>query len=243
MMTSVKKTIIPVVSVLVISLCTVGLVVYMRVSPRFELCSIGIRGNSRLTPQEIVEHLNIQPHTNIFQIHLDEIHTRLNTLSWVKTANIYRNFPDQLSIEITERTPFALIKYDELRIVDSDGVELGALASGSAITLPIITGTFIEQLPLENDPLKLQHALHAIQELMNTSLPVFKDIRKIYIQSLDNATFMSYNEVAPEIRVSLTDYLPNLQRLQRIYPTLQLEQLAYIDLRFERRIIVKSNKS
>jgi len=242
-MIRVRKTVIPVVSVVVILVICGGLLVYMNTSPRFEITRVGVRGNSRLVPEAIVEYLNIQPHTNIFQIHLDDIQKRLETLQWVKTVKVFRNFPDKISIDLTERIPFALVKLDKLHLVDSDGVMLGALTSGSEITLPIITGNFVEQIDLKGANVKLRQALDAIQALMNDSLPVFKNIRKIQIQSLENATLISSDPSYPEIRVSLVNYSQNVQRLQRLYPTLHPEELAYIDLRFDKRIIVKSNKS
>lgn len=238
-MIPVKKTVIPAVSVVAIFLVSACLLVYMRTSSRFEITHIGIRGNSKLTPEAIVEHLNIQPQTNIFQIRLGEIQQRLESLQWVKTANVYRNFPNKISVELTERIPFALVKLDQLHIVDKEGIVLGALASGSAITLPIITGNVVEQIDIEGENPTLRQALQAIHDLMNTSPPVFQDIRKIQIHSLENATIISHDPDLPEIRISLVEYNQNVQRLQQIYPTLSLENLAYLDLRFERRIIVK----
>ncbi len=242
-MREVRKTVIPMVSFVVIVLIFGCLFVYMRTSPRFEVTRVGIQGNSRLEPEAIVEYLDIQPHTNIFQIQLSEIQKRLETLQWVKTVKVFRNFPDKISIDLTERIPFALLKLDKLHLVDKDGVILGALASSSAITLPIITGTFVEHIDVDGENPKLREALSAIHELMNASLPLFKNIRKIQIQSLENVTLISYDPSYPEIRMSFAEYNQNFQRLQRIYPTLDLKDLAYIDLRFDRRIIVKSNKS
>jgi cell division protein FtsQ len=242
-MIPVKKTVIPIISCGIILLISVGLVIYMRTSSRFEITRVGVRGHSRLVPEAIVAYLDLQPHTNIFQIQPRELQKRLETLQWVKTVKVFRNFPDKISIDLTERTPFALLKLDQLHLVDRDGVFLGALASGSPITLPIITGAFIEQLDLNGENPKLRQALSAIDDLMNTSFPCFQNIRKIQIQSLENATVMSYDALYPEIRVSLVNYQPNLQRLQRLYATLHPETLASIDLRFDRRIIVKSNKS
>jgi len=215
----------------------------MRTSSRFEITRVGVRGNSRLEPEPIVEYLDIQPQTNIFQIQLGEIQDRLETLQWVKTAKVFRNFPNKISIDLTERIPFALLKLDKLHLVDRDGVVLEALASGSVITLPIITGNFVEHIDVDGENPKLRQALHAIHELMNASPPLFKNVRKIRIQSLENATFISSDPSRPEIRVSLADYSQSVQRLQELYPTLNLENLVSIDLRFDRRIIVKANKS
>ena len=238
-----RKTVVPIISVVVIFLISAGLLVYMKTSPRFEITRVGVRGNSRLVPESIVEYLSIPPHTNIFQIRPREIQQQLEKLPWVKTAKVFRNFPDKISIVLTERTPFALLKLDKLHLVDKEGVVLEAFASGNTITLPIITGTFVEHIDVDEENPKLRQALHAIHEVMNTSLPLFENVRKIRIQSLENATFISTDPSYPEIRLSLADYSQNVQRLQQLYPTLNLENLAYIDLRFDRRIIVPANKS
>ncbi len=231
-----------VLTVMVIGLLSGSLIVYMRTSPRFEITRIGVRGTSRLTPESIVEHLAIQPHTNIFQVQLADVEQQLEALQWIKEAQVFRNFPDKLSINLTERTPCALIKLEQLHLVDREGVLLGALASGSAITLPIITGDFVSSIDRNGDNLALQQALEAIIAFSQSALPLFQDIRKIRVQSLANATFFSHDSL-PEVRVPLVDYTQKLRDLSQLYPSLEIEQLAYIDLRFDRRIIVKPNKS
>jgi cell division protein FtsQ len=236
------KTIIPVLCIAAILSVLGGLLLYMQTSPRFEVVRIGIRGHARLTPESIVEQLNIQSHTNIFQIQLDTIQQKLESMQWVKKAEVYRNFPNKLNINLSERTPFALIKLDELHLVDQDGVVLGALASGSAIRLPIITGAFVDHINLKGENPQLGQALHAIYELMHSPNPLLKNIRKIRIECLENATFLS-NDSFPEVRVSLINYQQNLQHLEKVYSELKLENLASIDLRFDKRIIVTPNKS
>jgi hypothetical protein len=122
---------------------------------------------------------------------------------------------------------------------------LGALASGSAITLPIITGTVLESMRVKGENPQLRPAFQAIDRLVHVSPPVLKDVRKIVIHSLENATVTSYDSMYPEVRVSLLDDAPaqNIERFQRMFPQLELEKLAYVDLRFDRRIIVMPNKS
>lgn len=237
-----KKTVILIVSIAIILLISGGLLIYMETSPRFDIERIGIRGHSRLVPELIVKQLNIQPHTNIFQLQLDTIQQQLESLEWVKTAEIYRNFPNKLSIELTERTPIALVKLDELHLVDQEGVILGSLASGSAIHLPIITGSFVVDINRDAENPKLEQALCAIDAIIHSSIPLLNNIRKIHIQSLENTTFLSHT-AGPEVRMSLTNYQQSLQRLEKIYLELNLENLALIDLRFDRRIIVTPNNS
>ncbi len=237
-----KKIVISIVCIASIFTISGSLVIYMQTSPRFNVERIGIRGHSRLGPKSIVKQLNIQPHTNIFRVQLDTLQHQLESLKWVKTVKVYRNFPDKLSINLTERTPFALVKLDELHLVDRDGVILGSLASGSAIYLPIITGAFVADISREADNPNLSQALRAIDAIMHSSVPLLENIRKIHIQSLENTTFLSHNP-GPKIRMSLTNYQRSLLRLEKIYPELPLENLAAVDLRFDKRIIVIPNKS
>lgn len=236
------KTIIPLLCIAVMLSIFGALLFYMQTSPRFEIARVGIRGHSRILPEAIVEHLHLQPHTNIFQVQLDALKRKLETMQWVKSAEVYRNFPDKLSITLTEREPFALVKADELFLVDVEGIVLGALASGSAIRLPIITGGFVEDIDLRGDNPKLASAFHAIDTLLNLSYPLFHHIRKIQIESPENITLFC-NDSLPQIRVSLLNVQQRIRRLERIYPELSVERLASIDLRFEKSIIITPNKS
>lgn len=236
------KTLVPIVCVSVLFVIFGGVLFYMQTSSMFEIEALGIRGHSRLTPRSIVEHLDIPPHTNIFQVNLDDLQQQLESMIWIKSAEIYRNFPNKLSIHLTERKPFALVKLDELHLIDQEGIILGSLASGSAIRLPIITGSFVEQMRLDNENPQLQHAFYAIEELIRSSNPLFQHIRKIRIECLENVTLFSTNS-SPEVRLSLVNYRQSLQQLERLYPDLQPETLTTIDLRFDKRVIVTPKNS
>ncbi len=211
----------------------------MHASPRFEIANLGIRGHSRLTPDIIAERLNIQPHTNIFQIRLDDIQRQLEEMTWVKEAQVFRNFPQKLSIHLTERIPFALVKLGELHLVDREGVILGALASGSEIRLPIITGSFVQNVTQDGENAQLKHALQALGTLMESSYSFSHPIRKIQIERLENVTLV-HDGNFPNIYLSLQNYAQSFQRLEKIYPELEPENLATIDLRFDKRVILRS---
>ena len=210
----------------------------MHASPRFEIASLGIRGHSRLTPEMIAERLDIQPHTNIFQVRLDDIQHNLEEMIWVKKARVFRNFPQKLSIHLTERVPFALVKLEELHLVDRDGVVLGALASGSEIRLPIITGAFVQDVTQGGENAQLKDVLQALGTLMKASYPFSHPIRKVRIDGIENVALIHDGDV-PNIYLSLQDYTKSFQRLEKIYPELDPETLAAIDLRFDKRVILR----
>ena len=234
-MSCMRRIWIPGVCVVLSVLMVGGVVLYMQTSPRFDISRIGIRGHIRLTPQAIVEHLNLPPHTNIFQVRLHDVQKKVESLPWIRQAEVFRHFPDKLSITVTEREPFALVKLDELYLVDREGVVLGSLASGSAIRLPIITGALLAQLNEQGTSPQLQEAFRALGEVMRH--PLLQHARKIRLECLENVAFL-LSDTSPEIRISLKTYQQGLQRLEKIYADLPHETLASIDLRFEKRIIL-----
>ncbi len=230
-----RRVWIPGVCVVLSVMMAGGVAFYMRTSSRFEISKIGIRGHARLTPQAIVEHLNLPRHTNIFRVQLNDVQQKVESLPWIRQAKVYRQFPNKLSITVTEREPFALVKLDELYLIDRDGVILGSLASGSAIRLPIITGALLAQLGEQGASPQLQEAFRALDEVMRH--PLLQHVRKIRLECLENVVFL-ISDTSPEIRLSLKTYQHGLQRLEKIYADMQKETLASIDLRFEKRIIV-----
>lgn len=242
-----KRFLLTLLSVLGLTGGGTALFLYIQHAPAFEITHVAIQGNVQLHPEDLVQHLNIPPHTNIFQIQLDEIQTRLESLQWVKTATVFRTIPHKLRVDITERTPFALVKLGQLHLVDSEGVILGELASGSAITLPIITGKLVESMRADDENPQVRPTFQALERLIQASPPVVADIRKIVIHSPDNVTIMSRDEAYPELRVSLRDDASNhrnIERLRQMLPTIDLQHAAYIDVRFDQRIIVMpTNKS
>ncbi|GAK49672.1 TonB box-like [Candidatus Moduliflexus flocculans] len=237
--TFMRRIWIPGVCVVLCVIMVGGVVWYMQTSPRFEISRIGIRGHVRLTPQAIVEHLNLPRHTNIFHVRLHDIQQKVESLPWIRHADVFRQFPDKLSIIVTEREPFALVKLDELYLIDRDGVILGSLASGSAIRLPIITGSLLTQLNENGVSSQLQEAFHALDDVMQH--PLLQHVRKIRLECSENVAFL-VSDTSPEIRLSLKTYQQGLQRLEKIYADLPKDTLASIDLRFEKRIVVTQHK-
>ena len=238
-----NKAVVPVVSVLVLFVMCGVTLYYMQTSARFDITKVRVKGHARLKPEMIVEELNLQPHTNIFQISLALLQQKLEGMTWVKAAKVYRNFPNKLTVDITERAPCALVKMNELHLVDEEGVVLGVLASGSAIRLPILTGAFIaEHVRPEGKNPELQQALQALIAFQASRHPLLQHIRKMSIDCLENVTVYGA-DATPVVQISLAEYQESLRRLEKIYPELQLERLAAIDLRFDKRIIITPKNS
>ena len=69
--------------------------------------NIWIVGHKRTDREDLLLALNIQPNQPMNTINLDEKRMVLEKLPWVKKAIIERKLPNQLKIEIFEKTPIA----------------------------------------------------------------------------------------------------------------------------------------
>jgi cell division protein FtsQ len=77
---------------------------------------------------------------SVLSIPLDTRRRALEELSWVETANVQRILPNRIRVEITERTPIALLRNGtELGLIDAHGVILDR-PRGEDFQFPIVTG-------------------------------------------------------------------------------------------------------
>lgn len=79
--------------------------------------------------------------TSMLLVDLDDVRRRLLLLPWVREASVGRRLPDTLSIDVTERTPFAIWQlHGQHRLVDSEGAVLPAPDLSRFASLPIVVG-------------------------------------------------------------------------------------------------------
>jgi cell division protein FtsQ len=72
---------------------------------------------------------------------LDEIRTRIESISWVKQAQVIRKLPDRLEVSIVERKPFAIWQHNgRLAIIDAQGLELTGQGVDRFADLPLVVG-------------------------------------------------------------------------------------------------------
>jgi POTRA domain, FtsQ-type len=107
---------------------------------RFAVKHIEIAGATH-TPRAALQSVTSRyVGTNLFRIELARVQSDLRDLSWVQRIAIEKKLPDTLRINVTERTPVALVRDGErLVYVDEQGVRFAELSpSVGDDDLPII---------------------------------------------------------------------------------------------------------
>lgn len=87
----------------------------------FEPTHVRITGNRMVSAQEILTRARIAWHTNIWLQNTGAVAQRITAIPYIRTATVYRSFPADLQIEVTERQPYARVTYaNGIALVDSD---------------------------------------------------------------------------------------------------------------------------
>jgi len=106
----------------------------------FRIPHIVIRGNTRVTSEELLTVARLAPSINAWAWPLPEVQRRIEGHPRVKQALVLRDFPGEMEVDITERQPVALLLGDPLLEIDADGVVLGAYERQRSPICPIISG-------------------------------------------------------------------------------------------------------
>ena len=213
-------------------------------SPRFNVNEINLVGQKRLSNEELNSWIGPIIGKNIFQLELDKISQRLVEHAWVQSASARRVFPQGISVELKERTPFAKVQLDQVYVMDNYGVLLGTEV-GDANKLPTITGIKAQNFKLGSNVaneeiirgLKMMHSLNQLAMFENNQ------IDNVHINSRSRITFSTHNRdtkihMRPEIaREGFKNLVLALDAIEK-----KGQDLSYIDLSFKNKIVVKHRK-
>ncbi len=112
----------------------------------FRIENVLIEGRVNCPRGELKDAVHITRGDAIMTLDLKAMQTRIEQLSWVKSAKIARHYPDTLHIDLTERTPIALWqRHSQLAVVDENGKILDSRNVTPYRNLLLIVG---DQAPL-----------------------------------------------------------------------------------------------
>ena len=136
----------------------------------------------------LIKYLKLNLYSdNLFDIDIAEIRKKIEKISYIKSARIYRVLPDTLKIEITQRVPIAyLFRYGAKLVIDEDAVVMNKKnCMKLKYPLPVIKGFKYKRLALGEKLPGLTQAINLIklttyefQKLKISSIS-FKNTNKI----------------------------------------------------------------
>lgn len=114
---------------------------WLTTSPRFAIERVELSG-AELTPElAIAERLDVAAGPNLFLYDTDAATARLEASPWIRKAEISRDLPDGLVVEIEERSPAALVVAGDLYLADETGELFKRASADEAVGLDLIAVT------------------------------------------------------------------------------------------------------
>lgn len=116
---------------------------FLRYSPAMILArteQIELLGNQYVSRNAVLEKFTADRGRSVLRVPLEQRRQALEEISWVERASVQRILPNQIRVELVERTPVAFVRWgNDLALADAFGVILERPA-GERFKFPVIGG-------------------------------------------------------------------------------------------------------
>jgi cell division protein FtsQ len=107
----------------------------------FGISAVRLSGNHRTQAGDVLSALGFQPGESIFAVDVQTARTHLLALPWVFDAEVRRQYPDSVSVNVIERLPFALWQTaNALYVVERSGRTISIAQASQFPRLPLLIG-------------------------------------------------------------------------------------------------------
>jgi cell division protein FtsQ len=202
-----------------------------------------VRGNARLSPDDVEMLLTGLRKENILRVALDGYQQRLLDSPWIERATLSRVLPGTIDVDIVERTPMAVARLgQQLFLVDVRGGIIEEFGVGHRdLDLPIVDGLVQapggRSTPAQADRVQLTADL--LKSLAGRP-DLGRRVSQIDVANARDAVVM-LNDDPIWLHLGRERFVERLSTYLDLAPTLheRFETIDSVDLRFEERVFVK----
>jgi cell division protein FtsQ len=219
-------------------------------SERFKLQNINFVGCKHSNPETLERVVRQSVPSNILQIDLKQLRSRLEEEPWIAQAEIRRILPSRLIIYVGERSPSVLLEVQgELMIADKNGILLGRHEQKyGKLDVPVFKGLVGQnaqeyRMNQAENSARVGLGMKMLEELDYGSPAFTRNISEVDLADKGNVKILLLDDGA-EVSLGDRDFLKRFRTLMSNiaqYQDLksQYSEIVSIDLRFEGRIIYR----
>jgi len=138
---------------------------FVTTSDRFAIDQIEVRGTDHLTPDAVRAGLPIATGENLITADLDAAKLALRDEAWIATADVRRQLPSTLIVEIKEHAPALLVGFgDHNYLADAKGHPFKRATASERSDLPLVGG--LARDDYRRDPEGTAHRVTAALEVL-----------------------------------------------------------------------------
>ena len=216
---------------------------------RLDIRSITVTGCERLTPETVKQQAGLLSARNILAVNLTTTRKRLLADPWIADAQVSRNIPDRLRINIREHTCLAILDLGRRFLLSDEGRVFKELPPDETLDVPVVSGLTYTDLERNADgPTPLLRSVMQILKPRQRSnrRELLDQIREIHADPALGLTLFLTDDRQPEgyrtVVLGFEDFDEKYATLERIDTYLQKNRhdigFKSIDLSNLNRIIV-----
>lgn len=223
-------------------------------SDYFTVDKLAIRGNQRLTKEQVARQARIGKGENILAVNLSLVRKRLLAHPWVAEAEVGREIPSGLRIRITEHSPLAVVDVGQKFLINRRGVVFKAWDAADPVNLPVITGLKASDLtifgrpdlsesesrPGRTEPFKAVMQVLHLGEQQESILPN-RFIKRIRVDRQTGITVYAFDRIKT-IYLGYSDYAGKYHMLSNLFSYFKRQRSILdfdrIDLNNLHRVVV-----
>jgi len=192
----------------------------------FRADKILVRGAHRLSKQQILEHANIDKGINIISVNLSRIRDTLLAHSWISEAEVRRELPNIVNIEIKEHEPLAILDLGRRFLINVNGEVFKEWTILDSDVLPIVSGLEFSDLNVLSEARNT--SFNAVMEILSLgrvpdSIFPNEKIRRIKVDRRMGLTLYTFDR-GKEIELGYHDYQKKYTMLENVLFYLKKEQ-------------------
>ena len=183
--------------------------------------------------EEIHRFLEGKSLGNILLLDISLLKEKFTAHRWIKEVRVRKILPSTLKIEAKVRSPIALLKLDNIYLIDREGVLLEKIEKGDKVNLPLL----IDSNKFQNDQ---KEKFQLAWECLDSLSPDEKE----QIEVLDLTEYENISVRLKNCRTALILGNERFSQKFRLFSQLRARlerfgELEYVDLRFHDRLYIK----
>jgi cell division septal protein FtsQ len=205
----------------------------------FSVREIKVTSGERIGGSEIVAMAGLSHGMNLWRVDTQKIEREISRHPWVKRAQVRREFPHRVVIQVEERSAKGILFLGKFYYIDEDGNVFQEMKEGEKTDLPLLSGFDRQELRYHSTPEKIQAALRLSDEMAHRQLPVSemrfaKGSLVLYLASYPVVLHMGWG-----------DWEQKLANLDRILAEWKGKEtrLASLNLSFHNQVVLRLRKN
>lgn len=213
----------------------------------FQITAVRIDGNRMTSKEQIAALSRVDIYSNLLAINVVQVQSLLESHPWIARAEVIRDWPNRLLINLKEKNPVALLNRGTgLFYLDSSGQIIAAASPAQELDFPVITG--LENFPFNTAgaaqiPELLQDVIDLLT-LANRNNPMLpqQNISEIHIADKGGLVLYLLDRPFPiylgsDGKIS-TRYYRLVKVLKDLYKTREFSEVSYIRLDYQKDTIL-----